>query len=116
MNTIFCSKHTHTHTHTYTHTYTHTHTHTHTHTPTQLLIPEETPLAADVDFEKLAHFEMSGGNIKSAVFRAASRAALRLDQNRVLTMRDLEESAEEESGKNSTRTSFRRQDSAKMYS
>eukprot|EP00731_Ephydatia_muelleri_P032086 Em0023g593a len=82
----------------------------------RLLIPEETPLAADVDFEKLAHFEMSGGNIKSAVFRAASRAALRLDQNRVLTMRDLEESAEEESGKNSTRTSFRRQDSAKMYS
>ncbi|KAL5457433.1 hypothetical protein EMCRGX_G034692 [Ephydatia muelleri] len=78
----------------------------------RLLIPEETPLAADVDFEKLAHFEMSGGNIKSAVFRAASRAALRLDQNRVLTMRDLEESAEEESGKNSTRTSFRRQDSA----
>ena len=69
-----------------------------------------------MDFEKLAHFEMSGGNIKSAVFRAASRAALRLDENRMLTMHDLEESAGEEVGKSSTRTSFRRQDSAKMYS
>lgn len=42
-----------------------------------MIIPEEAPLADDVDFEQLARFEMTGGNIKSAVFRAASRAALR---------------------------------------
>ena len=43
----------------------------------QLIIPEEVPLADDVDFEILARFDMTGGNIKSAVFRAASRAALK---------------------------------------
>ena len=43
----------------------------------QLLIPEETPLDKGVDFDHLAHYEMTGGNIKSVVFRAASRAALR---------------------------------------
>lgn len=42
-----------------------------------MIIPEEVPLAEDMDFEKLARFDMTGGNIKSAVFRAASRAALR---------------------------------------
>ena len=42
-----------------------------------MIIPEEVPLAEDVDFEKLAWFDMTGGNIKNAVFRAASRAALR---------------------------------------
>ena len=42
-----------------------------------MIIPEEVPLAEDVDFEKLARFDMTGGNIKSAVFRAASRAALK---------------------------------------
>ena len=54
---------------------------------TQLLIPEETPLAIDVDFEWLARHEMSGGNVKSAVFRAASRAALRPDEDRKLAMK-----------------------------
>ena len=60
---------------------------------------------------------MSGGNIKSAIFRAASRAALRKKDQRVLRMKDLEDAAEEEKGKSSTRTSFRRQDSdaANMY-
>ena len=43
----------------------------------QLIIPEEVPLVEDVDFEQLARFDMTGSNIKSAVFRAASRAALR---------------------------------------
>lgn len=85
--------------------------------PTQLLIPEETPIADGVDFERLGRFEMSGGNIKSAVFRAASRAALRKKEDRVLQMKDLEDSAQDEMGKTSMRTSFRRQDSdaARMY-
>ena len=54
---------------------------------------------------------MSGGNIKSAIFRAASRAALRPEKDRKLKMEDLDEAAEEEMGKTSMRTSFRRQDS-----
>lgn len=84
---------------------------------TQLLIPEETPLDDDVDFERLARHDMTGGNIKSSIFRAASRAALRSEGSRKLSMDDLEASAEEEVGKSSTRTSFRRQDSdaARMY-
>ena len=49
-----------------------------------MIIPEEIPLAEDVDFEKLARFDMTGGNIKSAVFRAASRAALKGGEQRVL--------------------------------
>ena len=81
------------------------------------MIPEETPLDGDVDFERLARYEMSGGNIKSAIFRAASRAALRPDKDRRLKMEDLDEAAEEEMGKTSMRTSFRRQDSdtARIY-
>lgn len=43
----------------------------------QLIIPEETPIADDVDFESLAYHEMCGGNIKNVVFRAAATAALR---------------------------------------
>lgn len=62
----------------------HTHTHSHTY---KLLIPEETPLADDANFEQLAHHEMSGGNVKSAVFRAVSRAALRPEEDRKLTMK-----------------------------
>lgn len=83
----------------------------------QLLIPEETPLGDDVDFQRLARIEMSGGNIKSSIFRAASRAALRSGDDRKVMMKDLEESADEEVGKTSTRTGFRRQDSdaARMY-
>ena len=81
------------------------------------MIPEETPLDSAVDFERLARHEMSGGNIKSAIFRAASRAALRPEEDRKLKMEDLDESAEEEMGKTSMRTSFRRQDSdtARIY-
>ena len=82
-----------------------------------MLIPEETPLSDDVDFEQLARIDMSGGNIKSAIFRAASRAALRTGEDRKVMMKDLEDATEEEVGKTSTRTSFRRQDSdaARMY-
>ena len=43
----------------------------------QLLIPSETPLADDVDFEKLSRHQLCGGSIKNAIFRAAAEAALR---------------------------------------
>ena len=35
------------------------------------------PLADGVDFDRLSRHEMCGGNIKNAVYRAASAAALR---------------------------------------
>ena len=73
-------------------------------------------MSEDVDYEKLSEFEVCGGDIKSAIFRAASRAALRPEAERKLTMADLVTSAEEEMGKGS-RNNFRRQDSdtARMY-
>ena len=82
----------------------------------QLLIPPETPLSKDVDFDKLSEFEVSGGDIKSAIFRAASRAALRPEVERKLKMADLLNAAEDEVGK-ASRNNFRRQDSdtAGMY-
>jgi hypothetical protein len=49
-----------------------------------LLIPGETPLEdGGVDYDKLAHYEMSGGDIKSAIFRAAARAALTVGQLKI---------------------------------
>ena len=54
---------------------------------------------------------MTGGHIKSAIFRAAARAALRQQDERKLTMADLEQACEEEIGKAGTSMSFRRQDS-----
>ncbi len=67
----------------------------------RLLIPTETPLASNVDLLSLAQrYEFCGGNIKTAVFRAASRAALRANPNdRILTMEDLRKACEEEHGK-----------------
>ena len=82
----------------------------------QLLIPPEAPVDEDVDFDRLSHFEVSGGDIKSAIFRAASRAALRPESERKLKMEDLVTAAEEEVGK-ASRNNFRRQDSdaSRMY-
>jgi SpoVK/Ycf46/Vps4 family AAA+-type ATPase len=61
------------------------------------LVPEKTPLAADVDMAALAaRFELTGGHIKTAVFKAAARAALRPEDSRHIAMRDLVEAAEEE--------------------
>jgi SpoVK/Ycf46/Vps4 family AAA+-type ATPase len=67
----------------------------------QLIIPRQCPLSADVSTERLANqFELTGGEIKSALLRAASRAALRMKESeRVLRMVDLEESCTEELSK-----------------
>ncbi|XP_064405407.1 uncharacterized protein LOC135350521 [Halichondria panicea] len=83
----------------------------------KLIIPEEAPLADDVDYQKLAQFEMAGGNMKGAVFRAAARAALRDEEDRRITLQDLMEAAQEEVGKATPRMGFRRQDSdaARMF-
>ena len=63
----------------------------------QLLIPEECPVADDVDNKRLARLVMTGGHIKSAIFRADERK---------LTMEDLEQACEEEIGKAGTSMSF----------
>jgi SpoVK/Ycf46/Vps4 family AAA+-type ATPase len=39
------------------------------------LLPEEVPTARDIDLEKLASYEMSGGLIKNAIVQAAFLAA-----------------------------------------
>ncbi len=42
-----------------------------------MIIPSETPLADDVDFERLSRHQICGGDIKNAVYQAAANAALR---------------------------------------
>jgi len=61
-------------------------------------IPEAAPLAPDVDFNELGQrFELSGGHIKSAVFRAAVEASLHTDPDkRRITMAALLEAAQAE--------------------
>jgi SpoVK/Ycf46/Vps4 family AAA+-type ATPase len=73
----------------------------------RLLIPEEAPLAEDVNMEELARrFPLTGGAIKSAVFRAASRIALRVNvEERVIRMADLLRAGEEELEKEQVRIS-----------
>ena len=58
------------------------------------LIPNECPIADDIDFDELgANFELSGGHIKNAVVRAAYRAAAR---DGAITYDDVEFAAEQE--------------------
>jgi len=72
----------------------------------RLLIPEEAPLSEDVDMLELGRrFTLTGGGIKSAVFRAASRIALRMSTaERVISMEDLVRSGEEEMEKENLQT------------
>ena len=67
----------------------------------RLLVPKDAPTADDVDFDELGQrFVLSGGSIKSAVFRAAVDAALHPEQEkRRLTMEALCASAREETDK-----------------
>ena len=73
-------------------------------------MPEKTP-KADVNFELLADHKMTGGNIQNAVFRAASRAALRDEEKRNITHGDLELAVKEEMSKNFGQNRLRKQDS-----
>jgi SpoVK/Ycf46/Vps4 family AAA+-type ATPase len=62
------------------------------------LIPPAAPLDKKVDFEELgARFELTGGHIKSAVFRAAVEASLQAEgETRMITMERLVQAAQEE--------------------
>ncbi len=66
----------------------------------RLLLPLETPVSGPLDFAALARAHpMSGGDIKTAVFRAAAAAALRTGGAagpRAVTQEDLRLAAEEE--------------------
>jgi len=64
----------------------------------RLLVPKEAPLHADVDFARLGEsYELSGGSIKSAVFRAAVEASLMPEPSeRIITMAALQAAAREE--------------------
>jgi SpoVK/Ycf46/Vps4 family AAA+-type ATPase len=60
-------------------------------------IPEEAPLAPDVDIEALARaFQITGAQIRDAVFKAATRAILRAGDDKRLTQDDLLQAAGEE--------------------
>ena len=64
----------------------------------RLLVPKDAPTDPDVRFDELgARYVLSGGSIKSAVFRAAVDAALHPEpEQRKLTMEALCASAREE--------------------
>lgn len=66
----------------------------------QQLIPKECPVSPDVNFKQIAEkYEFTGGHIKSAVVRAATRAALVESDDRAITMSDLLNSCQEEKKK-----------------
>ena len=69
----------------------------------RLILPKEAPVDADVDIPTLAsRWKMAGGSIKSAVMRAATRAAIREEgTDRIIRMADLLKAAEEEDEKES---------------
>lgn len=56
----------------------------------QIMIPKEAPVTEDVDWWELAEFELSGGHIKNAILRAATRAA---DQGRAICHKDFADAA-----------------------
>ncbi len=66
----------------------------------RLLLPPETPVAGPLDLAELARAHaMAGGDIKTAVFRAAAAAALRgggAAGPRAVTQEDLRRAAEDE--------------------
>lgn len=55
----------------------------------QTLLPRKLPLAPDVDIETLAaDYAFTGGDIKNAIFRAATKRAIDLEASREVTMYD----------------------------
>ena len=66
----------------------------------KVTLPEQCPIANDVDFGELARrYELSGGGVKNSLLRAATMAALRDGGKNILTMGDLKAACEAEEGK-----------------
>ncbi|DBB01935.1 hypothetical protein WJX77_010097 [Trebouxia sp. C0004] len=61
-------------------------------------VPEQAPVASDVDWESLGKgYQLAGGSIKQAVVRAATQAALRIEDGAaMIKMEDLKAEAQEE--------------------
>jgi SpoVK/Ycf46/Vps4 family AAA+-type ATPase len=79
------------------------------------MIPEECPLALDVSVRDLAKYELAGGDIKNALLHAATRAALRGDnEDNKLTMDDLVFACDAELAKKNEQKQSER--SGSMYS
>ena len=74
-------------------------------------MPKETPISDDVNFELLSNHELIGGNIQNAVFRAASRVALKDKDQRSITHGDLELAVKEELNKDFEQNHLRNKDS-----
>lgn len=61
------------------------------------LLPSKLPLSGDVNLDLLAErYLFTGGQIRNTIFRASAKATLKKDDERVVTMEDLERAAEEE--------------------
>ncbi|MGA2142491.1 MAG: ATP-binding protein [Brevinematales bacterium] len=59
-------------------------------------ISEKMPLGDDVNFEKLAEYELAGGSIANVIYNAARRAALREVQDRIVRQKDFIDSVQNE--------------------
>ena len=62
----------------------------------QVHITDKMPLAGDVDFRKLAEFELAGGSIANVVYNAARKAALKEDGEKNVTQQDFLDSIQNE--------------------
>lgn len=59
-------------------------------------ISDQMPLAGNVDFNKLAEYELAGGSIANIVYNAARKAALRDSEPREVTQQDFIDSIQNE--------------------
>ncbi|RME80202.1 MAG: AAA family ATPase, partial [Planctomycetota bacterium] len=63
----------------------------------QSLIPPQAPVDPKINFDDLARkYELTGGHIKNAIIRAATRVAIRKSKKPMIRQKDLEKAAEEE--------------------
>jgi hypothetical protein len=62
-----------------------------------MMIPERVPLGPKIDFSALAEsYDLTGGQIKNAIFRAASMAAVGASLGQLVTEENLVNAAEQE--------------------
>ena len=81
------------------------------------MFPKQAPLAKDVDFDKLAVVEMTGGYIKNAVLRAARMAAIQKlpDNRKRITMDHLKKALRQEAESMIEFEEARKQEDGKRY-
>ncbi len=62
----------------------------------QVHVNDKMPLSPDVDFRKLAEYELAGGSIANVVYNAARKAALRDEGQRFVTQKDFSDAIQNE--------------------